>query len=94
MEPMLFALHARKLLASFKGGKIIGSKALAKLIQREGLPWHSDPFGSGRKVFIASELRAWWNERMSTTPRPMRGPGRPRLSVPTTKKAPVAAGTY
>jgi hypothetical protein len=91
---MLYALHARKLLASFKGGKIIGSKALALLIQRQGLPWHPDPFGSGRKVFFDSELRAWWNEMMCTTPRPIRGPGRPRLHPIATKKAPVAAGTY
>lgn len=95
MEPLLFALHARKFLATLKGGIIIGNKTLAKLMAKEGLPWHPDPFGTGRRVFLESEIRAWWLSKLSVTPRPMAGPGRPRLMGPRIKqKVPAATGTY
>ena len=86
---------ARKFLASLKGGTIIGTKTLGKLTLHEGLPWHFDPFGSGRRVYLESEIRDWWTSKLSTTPRVMPGPGRPRLNAPRiTQKAPAATGTY
>ena len=79
MEHLLPALHARKLLAALKGGTIIAQKTLAQLVTREGLPCHLDPFGTGRRVFLESEIRTWWTQKLQVSARPIRGAGRSRV---------------
>ncbi len=80
MEPLLHALPVRKLLGALKcaGGKIIAQKTLATLVSREGLPCHLDPFGSGRRVYLESEIRAWWEGKLVARQRPIPPSGRPR----------------
>lgn len=81
-EPILYALHARRLLASLKGKKIISRKTLALLVNKEGLRSIPDPYGSGRRVFLESDIRAWWAKKLEVSARPMPGPGRPRKVQP------------
>jgi hypothetical protein len=87
MEPCISFTSARRLVASFKGHKIVRVETLNELIQSQDLPWHPDPYGSDAKVFLPSELRSWWQERLQAGRRPMRGPGRgpgrpPKLLAP------------
>jgi hypothetical protein len=79
-EPLLYSLPARRLLGALKkeGGKIIAPSTLAHLITKEALPSHVDPFGSGRRVFLESELRGWWARKLMVSTRPIPCAGRPR----------------
>ncbi len=88
MEPILPAIRARKLLASLQGGTIIAAKTLSRLVAREGLPFHLDPFGTGRRVFLESEIHAWWTKKLVVPGRPIPGPGRPRKPL-ASQKPPV-----
>jgi hypothetical protein len=78
MEPFLSAQKVRILLASFKGGRKIDYNTLINLVKKEGLPKHSDPFGSGRWCFLRSEIEGWYQARLQGGKTPLRSPGRPR----------------
>jgi len=84
LEPLIAALKARKLLAGLKreGGSEIGKKTLSHLVTHEGLPAHPDPFGTGRRVYLESEIRTWWTQKLKITVRPIASPGRPRKERP------------
>ena len=80
--PILSCNRTRQILAGLKGCKKIDHLTLVRLVKKEGLPKHDDPFGSGRWCFVEAEVTAWWNARMATgTPKPVPGPGRPRKQV-------------
>lgn len=66
-EPLLSANKARVVLAALKGTKKLDAETLARLVKKEGLYKHEDPFGSGRWVFLESELVRWFHERLEAT---------------------------
>ena len=78
-DPLLSCNRARVFLAGLKGCLKLDHETLIRLVKCEGLPYHMDPFGSGHWCFLASELLAWFADRMAgSQPKPIRGPGRPR----------------
>ncbi len=78
MEPLLNAIQARRHLAQLRGQKLIRPATLARMILEEGLPVHPCPFGSTRKVFLASEIESWLQKKLQTFNMLSRKPGRPR----------------
>ena len=83
-EPIRSCRRIRVFIAkTFKGEefKRIDYHTLNRLVVEEGLPHHMDPFGSGRWVFVESEVTAWFQARMAGNVKPMRGPGRPLKSA-------------
>lgn len=58
--PLLSCNKAREVLGRMKGLKKIDHNTLTRLVKKEGLPKHEDPFGSGRWCFLESELEAWF----------------------------------
>ena len=82
VEPILSCSRARVFLASLKGFKKCDHTTLCRLVIHEGLPKHQNPFGGGGWVFLASEMRNWFNLRMAAgQSRPVPGPGRPRKRI-------------
>jgi hypothetical protein len=63
-EPILTGAQARRMLAQMKGAKMIALDTLTRLVAQDGFPAHPDPFGGPRRVFLASEIRAWFRARM------------------------------
>ena len=76
-EPLLSGNQIRVYLASLREQKKTSHGALVHLVQKLGLPKHDDPFGTGRWVFLRSEVDAWLADKLKGDPKPMRGPGRP-----------------
>jgi hypothetical protein len=81
MEPVMSANRARVYLAGLKGVKKISHYHLLRLVKFCGLTDHEDPYGSGNRCFLQSEIDAWYKERLARGERPSRGPGRPRKSI-------------
>ena len=79
VEAILSCSKARTVLATLKGCKKVDHTTLCRLVIHENLPKHLNPFGGGGWVFLASEIRTWFNLRMAAgQQRPVPGPGRPR----------------
>ena len=79
MEPVISCNRARVVLAQLKGCKKIDHTTLVRLVKKEGLPKHEDPFGTGHWCLLASEIEAWWAAKLAANqPMPIRKPGRPR----------------
>ena len=67
-EPCRTSHRIKQFLASLQGRKIISQKTLSVLVTREGLPCHLDPFGTGKRVFLESEVMAWWQQKLQDCP--------------------------
>ena len=67
-EPCRTSHRIKKFLASLQGRKIISQRTLSVLVAREGLPYHMDPFGTGKLVFLESEVVAWWQQKLQECP--------------------------
>jgi len=70
-EPCRTTHGIKKFLASLQGRKIISQRTLSLLVTREGLPCHLDPFGTGKRVFLESEVLAWWQQKLQVSPHPL-----------------------
>lgn len=81
-ESLLSANKARAILGHMKGCKKIDPDTLTRLVKKEGLPKHDDPFGSGNWCFLESELVAWFEARLAGNRPAVRGPGRPPILGP------------
>jgi len=80
VEPILSSNKARVVVAQLKGCKKVDQATLNRLVKREGLPKHDNPFGDGTWCFRESEIRAWFEAKMAAG-QPLPGPGRPRRKV-------------
>jgi len=82
VEAVMSANRARVFLAGLKGIKKVDMGTLNRLVLKEGLPKHLDPFGTGRWCFLASEIVAWFDAKLAAgQSRPVPGPGRPRKRI-------------
>jgi triphosphoribosyl-dephospho-CoA synthetase len=50
----------RNILGAYQGRKRISYASLVRLVQREGLPVHPNPFSPGTWAFIESEVHQWF----------------------------------
>jgi hypothetical protein len=69
-------------IAALKGGTKIDHNTLIRLVKKQGLPKHEDPFGTGNWCFLKSEINAWYTARMAGEKPGLPGRGRPRQVQP------------